>query len=390
VVVRPPPAPEPEPVPPPRPPPRPATLDELAALSHHFVVGKNVETPEPPSTHDDEAFTALAERWGPPLPLEGEDAASARFDILLQAVDDLDAWVAFEKHDQRALLGYAVAQARYAQEVVGGPTALTARQGTVFRRLTSWSAEFQPGFVWGLAASHAPRRGSTWLDDARGIWVEELRLPLPRPNVKAPRFSIGDLAVALRDRVPDEILHQIVLSLLDHPAVDQDHLTQVLADHLDRLSGHVKFKKLKKRIVRLRKDREDDAPEEEAQETLPTDWAWRHHTEGRRVVMLGGDARQASELRIRTLFGTASLTWETGWDNRRVESLAERIRSGNVDLLLIIQRFVNHTATNAVVPVCKETGVPFVVVSGGYGANQIRHAIEAKLQPAGEPSPTDG
>lgn len=384
------PQPEPEPAPPaareappepvepaPSPAARPATLDELAALTRHLKEGRIKAPPAAPAV--DERLFERASRFGTPLALADEAAARSLLDTHLDALSEMDGWLALDRSRQRALLGFAVAQARYAQDVLGGSSALPARYQAVFGRYTSWSKEHQPGFVHGLMTSHTPRQ-STWLEDARAIWSDDLGLEIPKPPVKPPKFSIHDVTTAIADGVPDAILHAILLELLDHPAIDQDHLTQVLDGQVERL-GHPKLKKLKKRVARFQRAHDDADPptEDEADAPIPPTWGWRGYCVGKRAIMLGGDTRQSQEARIHAAFGFDTLAWETGWDPRRVESLAERIRQGNVDLLLIIQRFVNHTATNTVVPVCKEHGVPFVVVAGGYGVSQIRHAIETRL-----------
>lgn len=84
--------------------------------------------------------------------------------------------------------------------------------------------------------------------------------------------------------------------------------------------------------------------------------------------------------------GLAASHWpqgEAGSGTGRSFGLAadRRIESGSIDLVILLQNLINHSAADSLVGACKAAGVPFVL-SQGYGVSGVRAAIE-KTAPAG-------
>jgi hypothetical protein len=248
----------------------------------------------------------------------------------------------------------------------------------VFYALVDYSVRHRPGSVNGLARDHAPYGGS-WASDALDIWLD---MDLPATHAPPPptgaAFGIHDLITALHDDVPDEVLKQI-LSVVDaDPSVDANHLVQVIAPFSDRLTGDGEFKALRQRAIRHRKRLADDAANAPSTQLTPA-WPWWSFTGDRRAVMVGGDNRTDAQERLQQHFGFAELDWDTGWETRRTHALAERIRGGTVDLVVLVRRFLKHSTSGLIVPACKDAKVPFVTLGTGYGGSQIQRAIEEQL-----------
>ena len=267
--------------------------------------------------------------------------------------------------DRTALLTYVVRRCRHAQGLVSDPVE-RSRIERIFRHLTAWSAETRPGYVYGLARHHRPDEG-TWLEAAQLAW-DKLGIDV----VEA--LGLGDL-IAVLDAEPldAERVRKLVLVLVDRQDVDQRHLMQVLAPHLDLLQGDRRLKRLKKRI---RKTQTNLSKKGGARLALEVDWPGLEYTKGKRALMVGGDNRHEAQQRLQDALGFSEVHWDTGWEQRKTESLAERIRQGRYDLVLLIRRFVKHRTTDTIVPACKESKVPLVPVADGYGVEAVKRGVE--------------
>ena len=121
---------------------------------------------------------------------------------------------------------------------------------------------------------------------------------------------------------------------------------------------------------------------EKTYDALPEDWAWWGRTEGRRAVILGGSPRETNRARLEQEFRFAELVWDPAEHKRNVlQRLRDRIRSGGVDLVIVLRRFVGHDTDDVVVRACKDSGTDWVHVEHGYGVNQVQAAVERFLEP---------
>ena len=128
--------------------------------------------------------------------------------------------------------------------------------------------------------------------------------------------------------------------------------------------------------------RRADGTGNENYDALPEDWDWWGRTEGRRAVMLGGSPRETNRARLEQEFRFAELVWDPAEHKRNVlQRLRDRIRSGGVDLVIVLRRFVGHDTDDVVVRACKDSGTDWVHVEHGYGVNQVQAAVERFLEP---------
>ena len=257
---------------------------------------------------------------------------------LLRVLEGCDTWADLPGDTQVVLVTWFAAQLRALQVKNHGDE----RLDSAVRRLSAYQKRQQSGFVHGLARMHRPKAGS-WEEDAAQAWVRlreflpsteppPKRVQAPAPQAKAPRV------------VP--------------PAVEND-------------GGD---------------DDDDDDDDNGKPDPIPNDWQWRAWTQGRRAVIVGGDPREPNRQKLEDTFGFSELVWERSERTGRnaFQQIRERVRSGKLDMVLVLTRFIGHKAEDVIQPACKDTGVAFVPVQTGYGVGGIRRAIERHLAPMAE------
>lgn len=372
-----PPRPTPEPAPPP-PPARkaPAPSPESVEVLRRRLQG-DADAPRVR-----ERVERVAAALGPPVPLASEESVVSAFRAIRDAMDLIEQYQTDLPGELRqAILGVSAAIARHAQDESGLPAAQEGLND-LFHRMTQVSRDTHPGFVKGLSRSHAPT-GESWLDDAHRWYVVvarhapmKVKVPPPDaadgPNVER---ALEELADHLDEGVADERLREAIAAALAAGARPQDpRLVRMLLGHAEMLDDR-RFRNLRKfiRQARAEVDAENDDP---VGASVAEDWPWFSRTRGKVAVLVGGDRREKTEDRVRDAFGFAAVDWDSGWQPRRVGALQRRIQSGGVDIVILLARFLSHKTWDALVPVCKAAGVPFVLVERGYGLTQVRATME--------------
>jgi hypothetical protein len=115
-------------------------------------------------------------------------------------------------------------------------------------------------------------------------------------------------------------------------------------------------------------DDDDDAPPDEEL----ADWPYLDRVKGLRVVILGGEVREARRAALERAFQFGSLEWVPSSRPRLVDSLAERAGRGSVDVILVT-KFASHGGT---VGIQKSTKAPFLMMRHGYGVTMVRQVLE--------------
>jgi nucleotide-binding universal stress UspA family protein len=97
------------------------------------------------------------------------------------------------------------------------------------------------------------------------------------------------------------------------------------------------------------------------------------------MVILGGDRRPERAEAIQQTFALAEVDWiECREDSPRpVQTLVERIRNQTVDLVVVLQRYVTHSHSDAVF--AAEQGSCRVLMAHSYGLQNVMHGLERFL-----------
>lgn len=288
-------------------------------------------------------------------------------------------WSELAQDVDHALTAWFTARLRGAQvhaERVGDATS-ESRIAAEIRRLSKHSQTSRPGFVHGLALNHTPRSGS-WESDA-AQWearaaelLQQLEHESAPPN---PDDAIRQLAAKAKDGLDPEVMVSELRALFKLGASPTDkRILNLARPYADALDGKV-FASLRKAIR--------DAVEAESTEDLvspsplPADWPLRGRTRGRRALVVGGDPRPERAAKLAETFGFESVEWLEGSTTRKVDGLAERMRNGSLDLVIVLRAFNSHKLSTAIFAV--KSDVCAVVLADGYGVNQVRLGIERFL-----------
>lgn len=289
-------------------------------------------------------------------------------------------WVAELPRDVQCLLiGHLVARARCLQEApalhVVNALDLDKPLEQLFSAWTSHQRIVQPGFVHGLGRHHAPERGS-WQADARALWLElaertTLLHDEPTLNPERELRSLEQLLEAHTDA--QQVVAQLDVAIASGVAQDDPRMIRLLRSYPD-IVKFARFKPLRRAIRAMEVDEEAEA--DDTVPGPPPEWPHWPVVRERRVIILGGSPREQARTRIERAFAMGELTWVQVDQHKQLDSLAQRIRSGGLDLLILLQSFASHKASDKLVEACRDGGVPFVPIEHGYGVARIQRAIE--------------
>lgn len=366
------------------PPSPPADLSALANVQIGPGWTRAVQAPPAPAKPEPqpaELRPVMALFGEVPRTLDTKDRVEAEIIRLATATasDQIGRWPDFPRDIQKSLVGMTVARARHLQdELTEGlwDPARNADLDRVFSAMTLYSKQRQPGFVFGLQRTHKPVHGS-WRADALHFWTE-LQSWLNTHGLN-PEKVLAELDL-LCSADPDgtEVIIQKALQALEAGVSSEDpRLVRILTPRQELLKKHAAFKKLRKAIRDAEdQDREFDAELSAPAAEIPVDWAWWSLVRGRKAAIIGGDSREEARQRIHSAFGFQSLEWFTTDHSRNPATLAEAVRNGGIDFVIVLRRFIGHDTDRIVLPAARAANVPWVSVERGYGVAQIRLSIE--------------
>lgn len=327
-----------------------------------------------------EALQEIILRLGPPRERLTDDDLLAEAAVLDTELTRITRWGQFPRGIQRALLGLVACRMRRLQDDTPSRVRvvleLQLRRG--FARLTQFSSEYQPGWVTGLSRQHKPESDS-WLSDAH-YWWNTLQRELGSIAIEQqkahlnPEVSLSDLRAVLERRAePGQVQKAANRALRAGVAPEDPRLVGLLKPHLGLLAGDKSLKRVRKAIREAAADgADDDGP-------LPDDWPLREQVAGRATVMVGGAPDEARRARLAEVFGLGSLVWVGGDDRAGVEEVAGALEQGEVELLILAGRFVDHAVTDRLLPACNQAEVAWVMVRDGLGVGHIAQAMERYL-----------
>ncbi len=187
---------------------------------------------------------------------------------------------------------------------------------TIIGRYPAWAKQHMPGHVNGMRVTHEPLEGS-WTHDARDCWDALAHLLGDEPLVRPAPAST---------RKPKRARHD----------------------------------------------------EGGAGDDVDESWPSLGLVRGRRAIMLGGDPREPNRQRLERVLQLASLEWPPIDGPRKVDAVVERIRRRAYDLVLVLQPFVAHKQSDAIIEAARSATTPWSLAEG-YGAAAVKRALERFL-----------
>lgn len=309
---------------------------------------------------------------------------------------------ALEAREQKAQLMIWIGRLRRLQGMnfAEGGEETQALEG-IFRRLVGLSKQFMPGYIDAFQEGYVAD-WDQYIVDAQEqfrLAVEvsqrdrELRvirdeqslreLERKRQAQTAYRDSLRDLrAVIAAHPLPEEGVDEFLAALgrvVNFGGASEPELLDLVKPYRELITGG-DFRVLRKHLDRIRD--EDSKVEEDS--TLRNHFAELiAQTRGRKVLMIGGSAREDARRALRQFFEFDELDWENyeGTRPALMKSLEQRVKNRGVDVVLILKEFVAHHVPERLRPLCQESGIPCLMVEHGYGANQIAEALRSGLKP---------
>lgn len=362
------------------PPPKPAPAAALQALAQRGIGG--LAPSQRSDLEDIKVLKRLLRAFGRPYRVDTDRKAEAVVRLLDQEVGGIDAWTDQPPFVQKALLGMVAALARHVQDEFDGslPYVVSDALPGIFSRMTRYSRVERPGFVAGLSRRNDPEHGQTWLDDARHWFstLEERTGPLePEAEEGTPESALAQLEEAIAEGVDDrkQLVALVKVALETGLSQSDRRLVALLTPHQSLLKGARGLKTLKGALKDALRDEDDFEEAQDKGRPVPSEWPHFDMTLDKRAVIIGGDPRPAALDRIQDAFGFADVQWEVA-DVRRANTIADRVRGGSIDVVLLLIRFINHRHQTVIKPACNEAGVPLIIVESGYGVDAVRRGIE--------------
>ncbi|MEZ4322876.1 MAG: hypothetical protein R3F61_35745 [Myxococcota bacterium] len=274
------------------------------------------------------------------------------------------------------------ALARHVQDEFDGslPYVVSDALPGIFSRMTRYSRAERPGFVVGLSRQNDPEYGDSWLIDARHWFslLEERTGPLEaEADDGTPESALAQLEDAIAEGVDDrkQLVGMVKVALEAGLSQSDRRLVAMLTPHQSLLKGALGLKTLKGALKDALRDEDDFEEAQDKGRPVPSEWPHFGMTLDKRAVIIGGDPRPAAMERIKDAFGFAEVQWEVA-DVRRANTIADRVRGGSIDVVLLLIRFINHRHQNVIKPACHEAGIPMIIVESGYGVDAVRRGIE--------------
>ena len=193
----------------------------------------------------------LSLRLGPPR----EYTLSQMKQLLIELEAEVECcqkWSPFDREIQNAIITVVTSRLRKVQEELGEDPFDQDRLAKIFRRLTRFSSDFRPGFIFALSREKMPEFES-WAIDEQHAWARleaklDLKKPLPKLSPQGDK-TLKSLKELLKLGASQDGFSQKLRTAVDEClsaglSQESPHLTTLLGPHLSHLSGK-RFKKLR-------------------------------------------------------------------------------------------------------------------------------------------------
>ncbi len=186
-------------------------------------------------------------------------------------------------------------------------------------------------------------------------------------------------ALLIRYNLPDEgaeefreVLSRAVAGL----GSDDEEVLDLVMPFRDLIDTWSEFRSLRRNLDRIR---EEETGSSEAMQDQFDDLVT--ITRGMKVMLIGGVAREDVRRSLERVFDFDCLDWETHEDTDPavLDSIEQRVRSRDVDLVLMLKEFIRHHLPEKMRPLCEQYGVPCLMIEHGHGPAQVAETLRRGL-----------
>jgi hypothetical protein len=271
----------------------------------------------------------------------------------------------------------------------------------LFPRLVGISKQYEPGYIeafrqgfntdWDAyvadaeaqmhAATENSRRGKDSENRRREVQARDAERKIQaRESAQSAMEELK--GVISRYHLPDEGVEEFQSTLarvISGFGAADPGMIELVAPYRDLLTG-AEFRAVRKNLDRIKQeeDKSDDSLHEQYADLLAL-------TKGRRVLMIGGSAREDMRRTLERVFQFDELDWENYEGSRPafLESLEQRVKNRGVDMVLILKSFIAHHVPERLRPLCEQNDIPCLMVEHGYGPAQVGDTIRRGLVKVG-------
>jgi hypothetical protein len=307
-----------------------------------------------------------------------------------------------EQREQYAQLKIWIGRYRRLQAAVesGEAAELTeeeqAQLREIFPRLVGISKQYMPGYIeafsrafetdWDAYVQDATEQFHQATEAARAAREAEHRRREVQARLDEQRRAAREAGRGYLDelrnliathKLPEEGAEEFlnaVAKVVAHLGTADSQLLDLVRPYSE-LFGGKDFRALRRNLERGGDEGDDlETQREPYLDLLPA-------TRDRHALIIGGDVREDRRRALEALFDFEELEWVPYESSRpaMLKSIEQRIRSGGMDLVLILKEFVGHAVSGSLRPLCEENDIPCLMVEHGYGAAQFAEALRRGL-----------
>lgn len=296
-----------------------------------------------------------------------------------------------------AMTDYITAYARHLQDAVCGQfsdtCAFESEFEAIFRTLTSFSKNTEPGFIYGLKKNSSPNDGDNWHASLQSRkrtlqkLADETLTEASEDNVEDQRRSaITDVLRRMHEAVENQThngsTHQEIILELTREAlsyrINPQHprLLSALQNYFDIIDEHPDLKTIARALRDDAKEREIAASKDQSiDDEFRASWPYKERTQGKKLALIGGNRRKDAEQNIRDAFGFEDVLWIStdAGKHARQRKFEARFKNGTYDFVVAIQNLVGHAWTELIFNQTPPNTV--AALTSGYGVQAIGRAL---------------
>jgi len=264
--------------------------------------------------------------------------------------------------------------------------------GSIFGTLSDLTSKYRPGYIAAMDRS-ATRDWDSYVEDAKFEFSEAVTVREAIEFEKMERRAIAaesrrkdvmrkaesvisvlrDLLQCERSDENKEWIRDTVRVLLKEIGMEPDNeeLLELLYGEEELFKEGNVFRALRRHLTK----NNESVKRSDVARLFPKAYA---ALKGKKVIMVGGVAREDRRSKIESVFEMGYLEWVSGWRNepRTLEATAQKAKSGTVDFVFELASLCGHNVEEILKSACQGSTCRFVRIPQGYGVNRIAQMVE--------------